>query len=141
MPLPVEIAGRTVRPPSRAEIAAAFDTVYRATYGRLLEGGARRLLNPRTAVIGRRPRFDLAAPAPGPEASRAAADRDRRPVHLGGAWRDTPVLDRLALPVGTQVAGPAVLEQPDATILVEPGFAPRVDRLGNVIIDRAGAAP
>jgi N-methylhydantoinase A len=34
------------------------------------------------------------------------------------------------------VSGPAILEQQDATILVEPDLAARVDRLGNVIIAR-----
>jgi N-methylhydantoinase A len=47
------------------------------------------------------------------------------------------VYDRLLLPVGAEIAGPAILEQPDATIVVDPGLAARVDRLGNVIMARA----
>jgi len=43
------------------------------------------------------------------------------------------------LPVGTDIAGPAVLEQSDATTLIDPGLRARTDRLGNVIVTRADA--
>ncbi len=66
----------------------------------------------------------------------AAAERGTRPVWFGG-WREASVYDRLLLPVGAEIAGPAILEQPDATIVVDPGLAARVDRLGNVIMARA----
>lgn len=58
-------------------------------------------------------------------------------MYSGGSWTDVPVLARLDLDLGTTVAGPAVLEQPDATIMVEPGFVGRVDELGNLILERA----
>ena len=38
--------------------------------------------------------------------------------------------------VDAEVAGPAILEQPDTTIWIEPGFIGRVDRLGNLLIRR-----
>jgi N-methylhydantoinase A len=44
------------------------------------------------------------------------------------------VHDRLALPVGAVIAGPALLEQLDATIYIEPGLSGEVDRFGNVLI-------
>jgi N-methylhydantoinase A len=47
------------------------------------------------------------------------------------------VWSRLDLPVGAVVAGPAILEQPDATTVVDPGLAARVDALGNIVIERA----
>jgi N-methylhydantoinase A len=33
------------------------------------------------------------------------------------------------------IDGPAILEQPDATTVIEPGHVARVDRLGNVIVE------
>ena len=51
-----------------------------------------------------------------------------------GGWHDAAVFDRLMLPVGCVVAGPALLEQPDTTILIEPGHQGRVDRFGNLVI-------
>ena len=60
----------------------------------------------------------------------------RRQVWMEGAWHDTAILPRLDLPVGARVAGPAILEQPDTTILVEPGFVAQVDAFGNLLIER-----
>jgi N-methylhydantoinase A len=34
------------------------------------------------------------------------------------------------------IDGPAVLEQPDATIFVEPWLQARVDEFGNILIER-----
>ena len=63
-----------------------------------------------------------------------AAPRATRRVHFGAEWHDTAIYDRLSLPVGTRIAGPAILEQPDTTVLIEPGLAGRVDEFGNTII-------
>ena len=119
-----------------AAIAAAFDAAYHAAFGRLLPGAARRILNLRTAVTGVRPKFDLLALAPAADATIDGARRGHRRVHLDGAWREAALFDRLALPVGAAVDGPAVLDQPDTTILVEGGFRARVDRFGNIVLER-----
>jgi N-methylhydantoinase A len=37
--------------------------------------------------------------------------------------------------VRTALSGPAVLEQPDTTILIEPGQRGVVDRFGNLVIE------
>ena len=133
VPLEVAHRGGAVTPPTREAIARAFDATYRAAYGRLLPSGTRRIVNLRTAVIGRRPKFDLSMLAPvGGKVEAARA----RPVHFGDAWHETAVYDRLALPVGARIEGPAILEQPDTTILIEPSLAGEVDRFGNVIVTR-----
>jgi N-methylhydantoinase A len=59
-----------------------------------------------------------------------------RPVWFAGRWRDTAVWSRGDLPAGTVIEGPAILEQADATIVVEPGLQGRIDRLGNIILER-----
>jgi N-methylhydantoinase A len=138
VPLPVSVVAGRVQPPTHAGIAAAFDAAYRRVYGRLLAGGVARVLNLRSAVIGRRPRFDLASLAPDPATTLADARRGSRRIHVG-AWCDAAVWDRLALPVGAAIEGPAILEQPDTTILVEPGLTATVDRFGNLILTRAAA--
>ena len=139
VPLPVEIAEGRVGAPTVAAVEAAFDTAYHAAYGRTLPGAARRVLNLRTAVIGRRPKFDLATLAP-EGGSLEAARTGTRAVHFGDAWHDTAIYDRLALPVGAEVAGPAILVQPDTTVLIEPGLRGRVDAYGNTIIEPEGSA-
>ena len=131
--LPVRVSGSTTRIDQQI-IRTAFEQGYRAAYGRLLEGIPMRVMNLRSAVIGRRPRFDLSLLAPAPDASLEAAARGTRRVHTGAEWQQASVHDRLALPVGAIIAGPAILEQPDATIYIEPGMSGEVDRFGNVLI-------
>ena len=136
VPLELPLDGGRVAPPTREAVAAAFDAAYRGIYGRLLPGGVRRVINLRTAVIGRRPRFDLATLAP-EGGSLDAARRGTRRVHVGGDWCEATIWDRLALPVGATVDGPAILEQADTTVLIEPGLRGTVDRYGNTILERA----
>jgi N-methylhydantoinase A len=132
----VRLADPRTTPVDEASLRAAFEAAYAKTFSRTLPGIAIRLVNLRIAAIGKRPRFDLAALAPGPEASLAAADRGARNVWFGG-WREARIYDRLLLPINAEIAGPAILEQPDATIVVDPGLAARVDRFGNIIMTRA----
>ncbi|MDP7604160.1 MAG: hydantoinase/oxoprolinase family protein, partial [Alphaproteobacteria bacterium] len=116
-----------------AKIKSAFEARYRQVYGRLLDGIAIRLLNLRLAVIGRRPKLDMAVLAP-EGGSLEAARRHSRPIWIDGDWQEAPVFERLALPVGAAIAGPAVLEQPDATTFVDPGLVARVDAWGNLVL-------
>ncbi len=118
-----------------ATVRAAFEASYRQAFGRLLEGIGLRVLTLRVAVVGRRPKLDLAIlrPAGG---TLDAARREARRVWFGVAWHDTSVFDRLALPEGAVVPGPAILEQPDATTVVDPDLVARVDALGNLILER-----
>ena len=113
---------------------AAFEESYRATYGRLLSGIPIRVMNLRTAVIGRRSRFDISLLAPSPVANKEAASRGTRRLHTGDNWVEAQVFDRLSLPSGARILGPAILEQPDATIYVDPGLVGEVDGFGNVLI-------
>ena len=135
VPLAAEIVAGRVAPPCPEAIARAFEETYRAAYGRILPGGTQRVINLRSAVIGKRPKFDLATLAP-EGGSVAAARKGSRQVHFGDRWHDTAIFDRLALPVGAEIAGPAILEQPDTTVLLEPGLTGRVDAFGNTIITR-----
>ncbi len=138
VPVAIAVTDGQVTPPTVAQIDAAFDAAYQATYGRLLPKGARRVMNLRTAVIGRRPKFDLASLAP-QGGSLKAARRGTRPVHFAETWHDTVLYDRLALPVGAEIHGPAILVQPDTTVLIDPGLTGRVDRFGNTLIEPSEA--
>ncbi len=122
---------------TRESIRAAFDAAYTASFSRLLPSPIR-LVNLRTAAVGRRPRFDFSALAPTRAANMDAARRKGRAIWIAGAEHECAVWARQSLPAGATIEGPAVLEQPDATIFLEPGFRARVDDWGNVVIERAG---
>ena len=133
--LPASLEGGRVEI-SEDMIRAAFERAYQASFSRLLPGAGMRIVNLRTSAIGVRPSFDLAALAPGAEASEEAAARPSRPVWFAGAWHETSVWARLDLPVGAVGPGPAILEQPDATVVVDPDLTARIDGFGNVIVER-----
>ncbi|MBT6441637.1 MAG: hydantoinase/oxoprolinase family protein [Alphaproteobacteria bacterium] len=122
---------------TREIIAAAFDTAYTRSYGRLLEGISRRIVSLRSAVIGRRPATDLsvfAAPVGGSLEDAILGERD---VWSDGGWQRAIIYDRAALPRGTRVLGPAIIEQLDTTIFIDPGLAGEIDHFGNVVIREA----
>ena len=108
-----------------------------ASFSRSLSGLPVRIVSLRTAAIGRRPALDLSAFAPGADASVEKARKGTRKVWIDGVWHDTAIWSRLDLPVGAIIEAPAILEQPDATIYIDPGLRGRVDKLGNLIVERA----
>ena len=122
---------------SRESIQAAFEKAYAASFGRVLTGMVVRVMNLRYARIGVRPKFDLAVLAPKGAGSTATLGVQR--VYHAGQWWDAQRYARLDLPVGAQVAGPAILEQADTTVWLEPGFSARVDALGNLLVERTAA--
>lgn len=126
---------------TRDAIRDAFDAAYREVFGRLLDNIPMRIMNYRVAVVGRRPRLDMTVFAPEGGKPAAKCRTGTRRVYAGGAFREAGIYERLDLAVGEVIAGPAILEQPDTTIFVDPGLSARVDRFGNLIIEAAGAQP
>jgi N-methylhydantoinase A len=59
----------------------------------------------------------------------------RRPVWFeADSSIETPVYERTDLPAGLKLAGPAVVEQVDSTVLIPPGTTAEVDQYLNIII-------
>jgi N-methylhydantoinase A len=134
VPLPVSGRGDALGV-SAEMISTAFEAAYSASFSRLLPGIATRIVSLRVAAIGRRPAFDFKVFAPDPAASLAKAALGSRQVWFDGGWRETRIWSRLDLPAGARIEAPAVLEQPDATTVIEPGLAGRIDPLGNLIVE------
>ena len=57
-----------------------------------------------------------------------------RSVYIDGGFEELPVYDRTLLTVGFNLGGPALLEDPTATIIVLHGQRASVDRFGNTVI-------
>jgi N-methylhydantoinase A len=53
-----------------------------------------------------------------------------------GRTVEANVLDRMAMPAGFAFEGPAIIEQPDTTTLVTPGWRGRIDDAGIMILER-----
>lgn len=72
-------------------------------------------------------------PAPPTTAAPASPTPPRsRPVHVGGAWQDTPVHRQLALQPGETVTGPAIIEQDYTTLLIPGGWVLTMTATGDM---------
>jgi N-methylhydantoinase A len=124
---------------SIASIGKAFAAAYAKAYSRPLSGIPIRILNLRVSVVGVRPAIDLHILAKGERAdSVEGCVVSQQQIYAGGAWYHAQIIDRLRLPEGAKVNGPALLVQPDATIYVDPFASATVDELGNVIMKASG---
>ena len=121
----------------RATLQSLFEKAYFVRFKVELPEIRANLVNLNTSVIGARPEVDLSRlidPA-GRAATLDGALREVRPVWFDGAWLDTPVYSREKLPLDAQITGPAILEQLDATTVLEPGDVARSDVDGNIVIE------
>ncbi|MFD2856609.1 hypothetical protein ACFSZS_20145 [Seohaeicola zhoushanensis] len=96
------------------------------------------LVNANCSVIGARPEIDLATLIAQEErkATVHEAQITRRPVFFHD-WHETPVYWRDHLPADARLTGPAVIQQMDTTILIEPGDRVTTDAGGNLIVEVA----
>src|SRR5207247_9690456 len=81
--------------------------------------------------------------APGPGATpRAESRAGTRRVYWAelGDFEPTAVFWGERLEAGNRIAGPAIVQVPDTTIVVHPGQAARLDPYGHVLIDLHGEA-
>jgi N-methylhydantoinase A len=121
-----------------ATVLADFLERYKARFDIELPEMTAMLANLRTTVIGQRAPVDLAIFAPADEAG-APKPTGLRQVRFNGGWYDPRIFDRACLGKGAILAGPAIVEQPDTTVVIDPGATAAVDGLGNLMIS-VGAA-
>ena len=119
-------------------IQAAFVTAYEGRYTSVYEGVAIQLVSLRIRCRGKLPALSLKQ---SPTAATGAARKGSRPAWFAGGFHETPVYDRYALTHGTQLAGPAIIEEREATTVIAPGDTVRVDGTGSLRIEVAVAAP
>jgi N-methylhydantoinase A len=117
-----------------AQVLQSLEARYKERFDIELTEMTAVLSNLRTTVIGRRALIDLKAFAPEPGGSMEAARLGNRKVYFDGFWLDTALYVRERLPVGAIMPGPAIVNQLDTTVLIDPGSTATVDALGNLVI-------
>ena len=126
---------------TRQDIQAVFEEVYYNRFRVRLPDIRAQIVNVSTSVTGRRPEVDLGGLIDNSAraGSVAAAQTGSRPVWFDGdgttsGWQDTPVYAREKLPLDASLVGPAILEQMDTTILIEPRDTATSDEDGNILV-------
>jgi N-methylhydantoinase A/oxoprolinase/acetone carboxylase beta subunit len=118
------------------DLCRAFLARYRETYGRELTGLPIEALNWKIVAEGGGARVTLAE-EPAAAGDPAPALKGSRPVYFPrpqAGYVDCPVYDRYRLAPGMALAGPAILEEREATIVLRPGDGARVDGYRNVVV-------
>jgi 5-oxoprolinase (ATP-hydrolysing) len=123
-----------------ADMAAAFEDLHKQRFGFTM--AERRLIVEaisveavgvtETAIDPERPRVEGAPPL-------AAAARVQ--TRFAGAWHETPVYDRDAFSPGDAVDGPAIVNEANATTVVEPGWRAELTVRDHLILRRVVARP
>ena len=140
----------TVRIPAPARIATDADvqsiaTDFEAEYERLFGPGSAlkdagiEMVDYGVDAVG-----DVEKPQPfAYQAAALEPLRLRRPVYcpLTDAMVDTQVYEGIALPPGTILQGPAVIEHSDTTIVLLTGQSGRIDEHGNTRITASAKVP
>jgi len=130
--LTVPLAEGPITRESLDGLAAAFHEKHRQTYGHANRAEPVQLVNLRLTAIGRLPKLTLAQPP-------ASAPARRR---MRGVWfpqigsAPCPVSWRDGLAAGETLAGPAIIEAMDSTIVVPPGWIASVDGKGYIRLRR-----
>ncbi len=125
--------------PARETLQSLFEAAYHDRFHVDLPNIRANVMNLNVSVIGKRPEVDLSRlidPAGRLDAVEKAKKGVRR-VYFG-KWYDTPVYWRDHLPLNATLTGPAIIEQMDTTIVVEPGDRVTSDADGNLIIHIGG---
>lgn len=117
-----------------AQAVAAFHAAHQQVYGHCRPTQPVEFVNLRSVYSAPLPRPQLTVQVP--TSSLQAARKGMRLAYFDEyqAYRDTPIYQRDLLPLGAQFDGPAIVEQPDTTTVVYPGFTCRVDEAGNLLL-------
>jgi len=123
--------------PGRDEMQRLFEAAYHARFRVALPDIRANLMNLNVSVTGRRAELDLSRLID-PAGRKAMAEPQAvRKVWFGG-WAEVPVFWRDHLPPVLDLRGPAIIEQMDTTLVVEPGCRVTSDADGNLIVLVAG---
>jgi N-methylhydantoinase A len=118
--------------PTREELRELFEAAHEERYGYRDADQELELVTVRVAATlpGAEPSLTAeGSPAPGD-----AEPETTRPATLGGETLELRVLR--SPPPGSAISGPAVVELPEATLLVPPGWSGAVDDTGTIKLER-----
>ncbi|MCT8973422.1 hydantoinase/oxoprolinase family protein [Microbaculum marinisediminis] len=116
---------------SREALQALFEDAYFARFNVRLPEIRAVLVNLVTSVIGKRRGIELSSLAGTAEGE---ARIGTRALYADGNWHEAAIYGRDRLRPGDAFAGPAVVQQIDATTVIEPGATACVDTVGNLRI-------
>jgi N-methylhydantoinase A len=118
-------------------VQAAFHGVHERVYGYARQGQPVEFVNFQAVHTYPLPRPRIVPPSRA--AARVADARvgERQAYFAPAGFVATPVYQRDGLPLGAALPGPAIVEQPDTTTVIPPGWTARAEESGSLRIARA----
>jgi N-methylhydantoinase A len=138
----VPLDGLTLDASGVPALECAFAQAYRHLYERVAPGNPIEVVSWRLRVSGPVPvlPLDQMSPADGPRTTLALeAVKADRAIYLPeyGKLASVPVYDRYQLAPGAYLAGPAIVEERETTIVLGPRARARVDPFQNLVVEMA----
>lgn len=114
------------------DLEARFHEVHERRYGYRMEEEIVELVNLRLVATVPVEKPGLEEPEPEGESKPG-----RREANFGDekTWREVPVLDRARMGRGSEIEGPAIVEFPEATCVVRPGWRSIIDEVGTLVLE------
>jgi N-methylhydantoinase A len=113
------------------ELESRFHVEHSRRYGYRMEGEPVELVSLRLVATMAVPKPELHAEPPA-----AAEEPRRRRVNVDADWHEVEILAGERLGPGATVTGPVVVEHPESTIVVRPGWRGAVDPTGSLELER-----
>jgi len=123
-----------------AAVQSAFEDAHRRRFGFIAADKALVVEAIVVEAVGRPPGSVDSTPVQVDQPA-TAAPLDIVTVRMAGEDHATPVFDRERLSPGAVIAGPAIITEPTATTVVEPGWTARMDARANLILERTTPLP
>jgi N-methylhydantoinase A len=122
----------TVAADDPAALPARFHEAHERRYGYRMQDEPVELVSVRLVAV-----TPVAKPALQPAGAAGAQRSRRRMVSFGeDHWQEVEAVDRTSMGAGSKVRGPAIVESPDSTCVVRPGWAGVVDAVGTLVLER-----
>jgi N-methylhydantoinase A len=130
----IDVPARRLEPRDLDALVDRFEETYERIYGK---GTALRMSGVEFTVLRTEAVQPVVKPRPAaltPKGGKVEPHSTRKVYFYGVGFRDTKVYRSGALDPGFTVAGPAIVERPDTTIVVGPDQRLEVEKYGNMII-------
>ncbi len=141
MHVKVEGTDTTIEVPAGAlrDVVAEFERRYAQQYGFLMPGKALVIEAIAVEAVGRTESAGERMPAFAPRAGALASIATHR-VYTAGEFREAAVYAREDLRPGDAIPGPAIVKEPNATTVVEPGWRATLTPRDDLVLERVEEA-
>ncbi|MBI4589413.1 MAG: hydantoinase/oxoprolinase family protein [Candidatus Rokubacteria bacterium] len=131
--LNVPVALGTLGAGDLVRLRQSFDEAYAARYGYANPKEPIEVVNWKLTALGAGPKVSLPKSDPKGPGNALKASRQAYFPERGG-YIDCPVYDRYRLGPGTELTGPAVIEERESTTVLPPGCVARVDDYATLLV-------